>query len=332
MVVNGCVDRAQANLDIALQTLQLNTTIHVQEKAEGHAASFEQHFILVHHRQLQGINLIQSMGHRSSHSMEDISTDSARLQRMMGEMGNQLQQQNTQQHAILNQIAAAVGNQKIMTTSAHAEGLHSNDSICATRRARASQSRRQCSCLKLQSLRRLPSWFSTFVWQSDTAHRSSCPLLARSIRPDSVGARFDYHGRLFTYVVDVALSYTRSAGGFSVSPTLRLGRVVSRENPAFRLFDFWGQTSEERKLMLLKPANETLGHFMQVWDQGFRDGLVGPGDVDQQGNILLHRACTLISLCHDKWSDPPTAEQSHDFISFLINAGVPVNTTSYGQR
>lgn len=155
--------------------------------------------------------------------------------------------------------------------------------------------RQKCSC-KLRHNSTQTSYFGMtsyskwkFIFETQSmSHHPTCHLFASS--PSTTVARFRMKrcGAFLTGALEASISITRGAGGLSISPNLRCARLVTRDSPAFKLFDdlCWD-------FLGLSPGD--MGELEALLDISihglallFRDGKASPYDVDLEGGTLLH--------------------------------------------
>lgn len=77
---------------------------------------------------------------------------------------------------------------------------------------------------------------SSLFWQQLSDHRRDCPWYKPGRRSVVVGAKFLPYNELLRYSVAIALSITRGANSFSISPHLNMSYVVSDYAPSFEIF------------------------------------------------------------------------------------------------
>lgn len=113
------------------------------------------------------------------------------------------------------------------------------------------------------------------------SHRPSCPLLHTYI----ISAKGC--GTLLARAVEVSITITRGAGGFSISPVMQCLRVVPHDSPAFKLVDW----SSALKRGLVKSTTEfdniLLDNFSKIVLL-FEAGKASAHDVDPHRESLLH--------------------------------------------
>lgn len=90
--------------------------------------------------------------------------------------------------------------------------------------------------------------------------------------------------------MQAALSMTRGAGGFSISPTLTFSYVVPSGSGAFKLLDFDSTFCRDLALNKISPAD--IRAEFEIRTQGilrlYQEGQSSPSDVDENGNTVMH--------------------------------------------
>lgn len=120
-------------------------------------------------------------------------------------------------------------------------------------------------------------------------HSTTCPLYIGTEATTTVGLKMSYYGRLLANTVRATMSFTAGAGGFSVSPCLKLRAVVSRDSPAFSLL----KSVPSRRPGYRRPQSQTneigeyWGSALQQLYKLFKDRAASPTDIDEDGNTLL---------------------------------------------
>ena len=80
------------------------------------------------------------------------------------------------------------------------------------------------------------------------------------------------------------MSFTRGAGGFSISPRLSFVNVVPWDSPAFALLEAYKMDWDG---VLKNPSKHAEKILMQMY-RLFETGKASSTDVNQYGNTLLH--------------------------------------------
>jgi len=100
-----------------------------------------------------------------------------------------------------------------------------------------------------------------------------------------VGIKYVHSAALLKMALEVSFTFSRGAGGFSVSPFFRVRGLVRDDSPAFKLL--WARFNSALILtdMEVEAKNtDTLQQLRSLFDQGE----AAPGDVDPEGRTLFH--------------------------------------------
>jgi hypothetical protein len=147
-----------------------------------------------------------------------------------------------------------------------------------------------CSCKG--RTRTAESYISTrslsAFWSRKTQHLPYCPLYARAERIDTLGAKYTYCSKTLGNSIAVAISITRGAGGFAISPWLQFRAVVSKDSPAFALLSHESAFRTPGK-DVEKCADVILNQMYRL----FEEGKALPTDVLSNGETLLHVSATV---------------------------------------
>ncbi|KAH7140299.1 hypothetical protein B0J13DRAFT_557494 [Dactylonectria estremocensis] len=170
--------------------------------------------------------------------------------------------------------------------------------------------------------------FHAYAQQRDVSRHSKACTFYMPRKHTSVGLRFELSfPEVVSYSVDMSLSYTTGAGGFSISPKLNAVQVV-KHSPAFALID--GIFNFHSSLTL--PDN----HHEQVAVTGnqilslFQTGQASPHDRDIFGNTILHH---LALRCSGGWDCPNVSIREKNSFNIsqlfktLIHAGAVASET-----
>ena len=147
-----------------------------------------------------------------------------------------------------------------------------------------------CSCngRTRTSESHVSSGYLSAFWSRKTQHLPYCPLYARAGQIDTLGAKYTYCSKALGNSIAVAISITRGAGGFAISPWLQFRAVVSRDSPAFALLSV--KSAYETPL---KDCERCADLILKQMYQLFQDGKASPTDVLSDGRTLLHVSPTL---------------------------------------
>lgn len=148
----------------------------------------------------------------------------------------------------------------------------------------------RCTCrprtTRKRSSRTHGKWFPRETWSvalytTHSTHHRSCPTFLES--SNAMGFRFSYCGYLLARTLEASVSFTRGAGGFSISPTVSFSALVPSNSPVFRLLEinFSGKPSVHE---MSRSFDERIGQILHL----FETRAASPYDEDQDGNTLLH--------------------------------------------
>ncbi|MCJ1467990.1 hypothetical protein MMC07_006616 [Pseudocyphellaria aurata] len=189
----------------------------------------------------------------------------------------------------------------------------------------------RCTCqpriIRKNSSRTHGKWFPRESWNvafytANSTHRKGCPTLLDSSH--TIGLRFSYCGYLLARTLQASMSFTRGAGGFSISPTMSFSALVPSDSPVFRLLDFTfsSKTSVQDMSRCFDLRIHQIVHLYET-------RAASPYDVDQDGNTMLHKACTLFRLNADHLTvNDSVIEIYLGFLRKLQDLCVPLNKTN----
>lgn len=149
---------------------------------------------------------------------------------------------------------------------------------------------KRCTCRprlsRKRSSRTHGQWFPRETWNvsfytTNSTHRTGCPSLLKS--SNAIGFRFSYCGYLLARTLQASISFTRGAGGFSISPTVSFSALVPSDSPVFRLLEF-GFSSRTSVQDMSRSFDVRIGQILHL----FESRKASPYDVDQDGNTMLH--------------------------------------------
>jgi hypothetical protein len=132
------------------------------------------------------------------------------------------------------------------------------------------------------------SGYLSAFWSRKTQHLPCCPLYACAERTDTFGAKYTYCSKALGNSIAVAISITRGAGGFAISPWLQFRAVVSEDSPAFSLL-----SQESACRTPWKDIEKCADMILKQMYQLFQDGKASPTDVLSDGRTLLHVSLTV---------------------------------------
>lgn len=171
-------------------------------------------------------------------------------------------------------------------------------------RTRKTRTHQVCTCSIQRSSRQYPSlrnsnsiqksWLASMHSENST-HTDDCPHSAWAESSWSLKFRLAYCGRLLARAVEASVSFTKGAGGLSLSPTMRLRCLVAYDSPAFALISepFWEEPSWEpwEKPVGEMSANDieaVVNQRVQSLRQMFQERKASPYDMNIHGQTLLH--------------------------------------------
>ena len=139
-----------------------------------------------------------------------------------------------------------------------------------------------------------------FIYETESmSHHHACPFAVSSSSTTLAKFRIKRCGAFLSGAIEVSISITRGAGGFSISPGLRCAHVVPHDNPAFQLIYRLGNDI----CIALQTYTPTIDEIKLSLETGiqdlarlFRDGKASPYDVDLSGITLLHVRLTILSI------------------------------------
>lgn len=157
-------------------------------------------------------------------------------------------------------------------------GIRRTGMVCTC----ASRTRSQQHSSSRSSYSRKTSW-TVSMHSANTDHHHDCPHSAWVESSWSLNFRLAYYSRLLARAVQASVSFTKGAGGLSLSPTMRLRSLVPSESPAFALIGErfpWEMSANDIETVV----NQRVQSLRQI----FQDRKASPYDVDVYGNTLLH--------------------------------------------
>ncbi len=121
---------------------------------------------------------------------------------------------------------------------------------------------------------------------STLVHRRNCPLFNDAEETKQFGLRFSFSGPLLRGVIQAAISMTRGAGGFSISPMLAFNPIVSSGTGAFKIMDIIRYSFQN--IPPLVDMQATFTSQKQQLLRLYQEGKASPRDIDEDGNTVLH--------------------------------------------
>lgn len=114
------------------------------------------------------------------------------------------------------------------------------------------------------------------------SHRKDCELFKPFKKETSLHLKLMYYSGVIAGVVNASFQLTRGAGAFSLSPSLSCIRVVPHKSPAFELITL--------HMFDIVCPGILLTSDVVIWKlrELFQDGRASPGDVNPDGQSLLH--------------------------------------------
>lgn len=158
----------------------------------------------------------------------------------------------------------------------------------------------RCTCrprtIRKKSSRTHGKWFPRETWNmafytANSTHRRGCPTFLESSH--TIGLRLSYCGYLLARTLQASMSFTRGAGGFSISPTISFSALVPSDSPVFRLLDF----NFSRKTSVQDISSWFDLRIDQILHL-FETRAASPYDVDQDGNTMLHVSSLVRELAY----------------------------------
>lgn len=144
-----------------------------------------------------------------------------------------------------------------------------------------------CQC-RVDSIRASSTWSTrrSSVFRSSTTsgiHQKDCPLRMWSSKETVIRTRYSLCDIWLSQIISLSISITRGAGGLSISPNLSFCATVSKDSPAFALFN------DEKFYAIAKTKDYS--HFKVITHRLstlFREQKASPSDVLASGDTLLH--------------------------------------------
>ena len=116
-------------------------------------------------------------------------------------------------------------------------------------------------------------------------HRPGCPEVQEE---KQIGLKISFGGCLIQGAIQAAMSMTRGAGGFSISPILAFSPVVPSGTGPFRVFRMVDELEEIHASDLRTAFRSWTQELLQL----YQAGKASPRDVDEEGNNIMHvRSC-----------------------------------------
>ncbi|KAL8916695.1 MAG: hypothetical protein Q9172_006187 [Xanthocarpia lactea] len=155
---------------------------------------------------------------------------------------------------------------------------------------------------------------------STLVHRPGC---AEAQEEKQIGLKISFSGRLIQGAIRAAMSMTRGAGGFSISPMLAFSPVVPSGTGPFRVIRTFGHRDEVHASDLPTP----FGSWTQELLQLYQAGKASPRDLDEEGKNIMHIACKIFSY-NVYGISSSNVEAYFEFLQNLYDLGVSLNTTN----
>ena len=190
----------------------------------------------------------------------------------------------------------------------------------------------------------LARWIAV-TFSSSLTHRKDCMLSRELQETKQFGFRISCSGPLLQGAIQAAMSMTRGSGGFSLSPALTFNYVVRSGTGPFKLFE----NPFEYRWKSAANICAALDFQRQELIRLYQEGNASPGDVDENGNTVMHvslwcinfcsrrtilkfyqRACTNLAMLYGHPTE--ISDMSEIYIQFIRdlynNFGVPLNSTN----
>lgn len=126
------------------------------------------------------------------------------------------------------------------------------------------------------------NWGARFS-SSTVIHHKSCVLFKNVEREKSWKLRMVYCGRIIACAVTMSINLRWGAGGYSISPILSCDRLVSCDNPVFRMLE------HNRSIVWNGSAymTETVDDMIRIIGILYQNGKASIHDVDEEGNNAI---------------------------------------------
>ncbi|KAI9720839.1 MAG: hypothetical protein M1812_002678 [Candelaria pacifica] len=166
-----------------------------------------------------------------------------------------------------------------------------------------------------------PGRWNATKFASTLTHDRGCGLYWEAQEAKKLGLRVSFTGFLLQGTVEAAISMTRGPGGCSISLPLTFNRILPSNSGPFKILSFSFNvvvsTVEMRQTFKTKKKE-----ILRLYQE--REAL--PGDVDENGDTVMHRACTIFNAW---WvidrMDSYAFELYFQFLQDLYELGVPLN-------
>ncbi len=129
----------------------------------------------------------------------------------------------------------------------------------------------------------LPRW-NTATLASTLVHRRDCPFFNDAEESKQFGLRISFSGPLLRGVIQAAISMTRGAGGFSISPILAFTPTVSSGTGAFKIIESIGFPDRASAVDIQAFFTFKIQQLLRL----YQEGKASPRDIDEDGNTVLH--------------------------------------------
>ncbi|OJD38063.1 uncharacterized protein BKCO1_500093 [Diplodia corticola] len=201
----------------------------------------EQNFDVAKHDVLRGITTVETSMHGSLQSVKGDIIDQIMRDRTSQSADNQaLRSQFASLQQTMNQILIQHTSQRLISKPSYFEDIEVSASYASRRLTKSRVPTRPgrgtlCTCTTWMT-RSYKSWKSfQFCYDPTLVHETNCPLHHRSNRSWTLGVRAILPA-LCAYCIDMALQIDFGAGGFAISPSMRMAaRVVDcYKSPLFR--------------------------------------------------------------------------------------------------
>lgn len=126
------------------------------------------------------------------------------------------------------------------------------------------------------------SW-TVSLHSSNRDHHHDCPLSACSESSWRLNFRLAYCSRLLARAVQASISFTKGAGGRSLSPIMNIRCLVANDSPGVALI-----SEPFPRQMSASDIDTVVSQRVQSLRQLFQDGKASPYDVCINGDTLLH--------------------------------------------
>ena len=138
-----------------------------------------------------------------------------------------------------------------------------------------------------------PSLWNATTFSSRLVHRQDCLLFNNAQETKKLGLRVSFSGTLLQGAIEAALSMTRGYGGFSISPVLSFNIVVPSDTGPFKILGFCFNNGTFSAADMRATFEFKIRELVQL----YQDRKASPGDIDENGNTIMHVSLPWIHTC-----------------------------------